>query len=80
MINQKIAKILREISELLEINGVAFKPRAYRKAAESLENLKEDISEVKALENIPGVGKSIAKKIEEYLKKGKIKYYEELKE
>jgi len=80
MINQKIAKILRAISELLEINGVAFKPRAYRKAAESLENLKEDISEVKALENIPGVGKSIAKKIEEYLKKGKIKYYEELKE
>ena len=80
MINQEIAKILREIAEMLEINGVAFKPRAYRKAAESLENLKEDISEVKALENIPGVGKSIAKKIEEYLKKGKIKYYEELKE
>jgi len=86
MTNQKIAKILREIAELLEINSVAFKPRAYRKAAQSLENLKEDISSiykmerVKALENIPGVGKSIAKKIEEYLKKGKIKYYEELKE
>jgi len=80
MKNQEIAQILREIAEMLEINGVAFKPRAYRKAAESLENLKEDISEVKALENIPGVGKSIAKKIEEYLKKGKIKYYEELKE
>ena len=80
MKNQEIAKILREIAEMLEINGVAFKPRAYRKAAESLENLKEDISEVKALENIPGVGKSIAKKIEEYLKKGKIKYYQELKE
>jgi len=80
MKNQEIAQILREIAEMLEINGVAFKPRAYRKAAESLDNLKEDISEVKALENIPGVGKSIAKKIEEYLKKGKIKYYEELKE
>ena len=87
MINQKIAKILREISELLEINGVAFKPKAYKRAAESIENLKEDISSIyktgggiKALENIPGVGKSIAKKIEEYLKKGKIKYYEELKE
>jgi len=86
MINQKIAKILLEIGEMLEIDGVAFKPRAYKKAAQSLENLIEDISSlykkggVKALENIPGVGKSIAKKIEEYLKKGKIKYYEELKE
>jgi len=47
--------------------------------------LEEDLSEVyqqrglKGLEQISGVGKSIAGKIEEYLKKGKIKYYEELK-
>jgi len=86
MINQKIAEILREISEMLEVNGVAFKPRAYKRAAESIENLKEDISSIyknggiKALESILYVGKSIAKKIEEYLKKEKIKYYEELKE
>jgi hypothetical protein len=71
---------------MLEINSVAFKPRAYRKAAQSIENLKEDLLNlykkggVKAIDNIPGVGKSIAKKIEEYLKKGKIKYYQELKE
>ena len=86
MTNQTIAQILKEISELLEINGVAFKPKAYRKAAQSIENLKENIASIykiggmKALEKIPGIGKSIAKKIEEYLKKGKIKYYEDLKE
>ncbi|KPJ55514.1 hypothetical protein AMJ49_07010 [Parcubacteria bacterium DG_74_2] len=86
MINKKIAKILYEIEELLTIKGVAFKPKAYQKAAKSLESLDEDISEIyrkektKGLEKISGVGKSIAKKIEEYLKKGKIKYYEELKE
>ena len=71
---------------MLEINSVAFKPRAYRKAAQSIENLKEDLLNlykkggIKAIDGIPGIGKSIAKKIEEYLKKGKIKYYEELKE
>jgi len=86
MLNQKIAQILYEIEELLNIKGVAFKPQAYRKAAKSLENLKENISEIykkeglKGLEKIPSVGKSIAKKIEEYLKIGKIKYYENLKE
>ncbi|MFA5392265.1 MAG: hypothetical protein WC306_01020 [Candidatus Paceibacterota bacterium] len=86
MINQKIAQILKEISELLEINSVAFKPKAYKKAAQSIESLKDDVSfiykngDIKALEKIPGVGKSIAQKIEEYLKKEKIKYYEELKE
>ncbi len=86
MINQKIANILYEIEELLNIKGVAFKPKAYQKAAQALENLKEDVSEiykkegVNGLEKIPGVGKSIAEKIKEYLKRGKIKYYEELKE
>jgi len=86
MTNQKISKILNEIGDFLEIKGVAFKPRAYRKAAKSLEDFQEDISEVykknglKGLYKIPGIGKSIAEKIEQYLKKGKIKYYEELKE
>lgn len=86
MKNQEIAKIFRDISRLLEINGIAFKPKAYLRAAESLEKCPEDVTTLyqkgglKALEQIPGVGKSIALKIEEYLNKGKIKYYEELKE
>lgn len=85
MINQKIAKILYEIEKLLAIKGTAFKPKAYRKAAKALESLEKDVADIyqkeriKGLEKIPSIGKSIAKKIEEYLKKGKIKYYEELK-
>jgi ribosomal protein S13 len=85
-INEKIAKILNQIAELLEIEGVAFKPKAYKKAAQAIEKLDKDISEIykkeglKGLQKIEGVGKSIAKKIEEYLKKKKIKYLEELKE
>jgi len=84
--NKKIAKILYEIEDLLKIKGTPFKPSAYHKAAESIEFLKEDLAEiykkdgVKGLEKIPGVGKSIAQKIEQYLKKGKIKYFEELKQ
>jgi len=83
--NKKFAKILREIAKLLEIKGVAFKPKIYRKAALSLENLEEDISliykknSIKGLKKIPGIGKSIAEKIEEYLKTKKINYYEKLK-
>jgi len=86
MTNQRISKILNEIGDLLDLKGVAFKPTAYRKAATALEDLKEDISEIyekkglNGIEVIKGIGKSIARKIEEYFKKGKIKYYEELKE
>ncbi|NKQ38111.1 MAG: hypothetical protein HF967_01290 [Methanosarcinales archaeon] len=85
IINKKISKILFEIKELLEIKGIAFKPKAYEKASLILENLKQDIAVIykkqgiKGLEKIPNIGKSIAKKIEEYLKNGKIKYHEELK-
>ena len=78
MTNQKIAKIFYEIAELLEIKGVAFKPAAYRRAAKSLENLKEDIeiiykeSGLKGIKKILSIGKSTTQKIEEYLKKKKI--------
>ncbi len=85
MKNQEIAKILYEIAQYLEMEGVSFKPYAYEKAALTLETLEEDIEEIykkgriKVLKDIPGIGKSIAEKIEEYLKTGKIKYYQELK-
>lgn len=84
--NQLLAKIFLEIEELLRIKGTAFKPRAYHRAALALETLKEDVAEVykekglKGLDQIPGIGPSTSQKIEEFLKKGKIKYYQELKE
>ena len=85
MRNQEIAKILYEISEYLEMEDVAFKPRAYEKAAHSIEALEESVSEIykkgglKALDEIPAVGKNIAEKIEELIKTGHLKYYEKLK-
>ncbi len=85
MKNQDIAQILSEIAEFLEMEGVAFKPRAYERAAEAIAFLGEEIASIygkgglKALENIPGVGVSIAEKLEEILKTGRLKYYEALK-
>ncbi|MBI2577822.1 MAG: hypothetical protein HYV77_03175 [Candidatus Wildermuthbacteria bacterium] len=84
--NQKIAEIFYRIAELEEINGVPYKPAAYRRAAKSMESLGRDVSDVykekglKGLEAISGIGKSTASKIEEYLTKRKIVFYEELKE
>ncbi|MCK4781450.1 hypothetical protein KAS79_00795 [Candidatus Parcubacteria bacterium] len=87
MTNKKIAQILYKIKELLEIKGeMPFKLKAYEKAALSLENLEKEASFIykkkglKGLKEISGVGESIAKKIEEYFKKGKIEYYEKLKQ
>ena len=74
-----------EIGEYLEMQDVAFKPRAYEKAAQTIESLAEDAGDIykkgglKALENIPGIGVSIAEKIEELLKTGKCQEHELLK-
>ncbi|MEK9174564.1 MAG: helix-hairpin-helix domain-containing protein, partial [Patescibacteria group bacterium] len=85
MINQDIAKIFKEISLLLEMLGAAFKPQAFLRAAENIENLGEDLKDTyrkggtKALAEIPGVGKSMAEMIEEYIKSNRIKEYQALK-
>lgn len=85
MRNNELAQIFREIALYLEMRGVQFKPRAYEKVAYALEALEEPVAEilqrggVKALQEIPGVGQAIAEKIEEVIRTGKLKYYEELK-
>jgi len=87
MLNKEIAKIFREMAELLNIRGdSAFHINAYRKAAEYLESLQTDVSEIYKEKGITGlkvpkiIGDKNAKKIEEFIKHGKIKEYEELKE
>jgi len=85
MTNQETAKILSEIGIYLEMQDVPFKPRAYEKVAEVIAALDEPVAEIykkgglKAVEEIPGVGVSIAEKIEELLKTGRLKYYDQLK-
>lgn len=85
MRNEELINILREISEYLEMKDVAFKPRAYEKAAEGVDSLGDSVVSIyekggiKAIEGIPGVGKSIAEKIEEFIKMGYVKEHKELK-
>lgn len=82
--NSEIAVIFYEMADILEMQQVAWKPIAYRNAARAIESLKEPIEDiynkgnVKALEALPNIGEALAKKIEEYIKTGKIKEYERL--
>ena len=46
MRNFEVVKILKEIALFLELNDVQFKPRAYEKAANSIEALEDDIQEI----------------------------------
>ncbi len=80
--NQDLAEKLEDIADILEIKGVKWEPRAYRTAALTISGLSVDIKKIydegKLLE-LEGIGQSIANSIKEYIEKGKISKYEELK-
>ncbi len=84
MLNLPLAKIFYEIADLLEVLGVAWKPIAFRRVAQSLEVLDDDVKElyekkgVEGLKSISGVGDAIAKKIAEFITTGKVQEYEKL--
>ena len=85
MKNIEVAELLNEIADYLEFSTDAkdrFKVRAYRKAALVIEGLSEDIEKVwkeNRLEELPGVGEGIAKKIDDFLKNSKSGYLDGLK-
>ncbi len=79
--NVEAAGILRSIADVLDLTGERFKPEAYRRAARSIEALPEPLERYASrgeLHEIPGVGEAIAEKMEEYLRTGRISYYDRL--
>ncbi len=84
MKNKEIAAAFNEIADILELQGKnPFRISAYRRGAQSVENLSKDISLVAAegaLDDIPGIGKDLRAKIEEYLKTGAIAFLIELRD
>ena len=82
MMNQLVASILNQVADLMEINEVDFRTKAYRRAAHTVETLSEDIEDIKnegRLQELPGIGAKIAKKIDEIVDTGSLEYLENLK-
>jgi len=81
--NVEIAALFNEIADFLEIKGEnPFRVRAYRRAAQAVEGLSEDVAAVAArggLQEIPGIGKDLAGKIQEYLERGAVEYLDGLR-
>ena len=81
--NDEVAAVLLEYADLLSIaSDDPFKPRAYEKAARAIGGHHADVRDldVKALQRIPNVGRSIAEKVREFLDQGTIQALEELRE
>jgi DNA polymerase (family 10) len=84
MNNFAVARVFTRIADLMELKGEnAFKIRAYRNAAQTMQELTESLqtlAERGELKTIPGVGDAIADKTRDILATGTTKLYEKLKE
>src|SRR5436853_7111393 len=78
-----LARCFRDIAAYLDMDDVPFKPRAYEKAAQAIESHDRPLEQVhraggvKALREIPGIGSSMAEKLQELITTGKCKLREE---
>lgn len=85
MINQELSEIFEQMAEILEFLGNPadkFRIRAYQNVSMAIKEAPESLEKMaheKRLREIPGIGEGIAKKIEEYVAKGKIHEFELLK-
>ena len=80
MKNKKVADVLEQLADILEFKGeMPFKINAYRKAARTISELSEDIEKIwqdGKFGTLPGVGKGIQGKVEQFLNEGKISQLE----
>ena len=83
MDNKSIAGILYETADLLEVDGGdSFRIRSYRNAAEAIEALPQQISDLianpKDVLAIPGIGKGMLNNLQEMLGEGRLSLHAEL--
>ena len=84
MNNRDVIEMFDRVADMLAIRGDQIhRILAYRKAAESIGDLGRDINQIYAegsLTDIPGIGKTLAAKIEEMLTTGELEFYDRLSE
>ncbi|MEU2833391.1 DNA polymerase/3'-5' exonuclease PolX [Streptomyces lavendulae] len=78
--NDQVEAMLQEYADLIALRGGdAFKARAYEKAARAVGGCPDDVSALDAegLRGIPHVGRSVADKVLEYLRTGRMSVVDE---
>ncbi|ELZ91824.1 DNA polymerase IV [Haloferax mucosum ATCC BAA-1512] len=83
--NDEVAALLEEFADLLDANGVAYKPSSYRRAAENVREHPNPIESLAAegedtVKTVNRVGDAIASKIVEYIETGHIEELDALRE
>ncbi|MFI5420710.1 MAG: helix-hairpin-helix domain-containing protein, partial [Nitrososphaerales archaeon] len=83
MKNSLVANVLIELANFTELeDSQPYRARAYRRAAQTIESYPDPIENLwqeKRLQELPGIGENIEKKIDEILRTGKLETLEKIK-
>jgi NAD-dependent DNA ligase len=74
--NEKLAKLMSTLADIMMRTGEPMKARAYKKAEETILSTQTEIKEANDLKGKPGIGDTILKKIAEYLETGTLQLIE----
>jgi len=83
--SQELSKIFFEFAYWHEMNNVPFKPRAYQIVSESVSALGDEVEAtwrkggIKSLKELPGFGQATSEMVDEFLRTGHVKEYEQMK-
>jgi len=82
MNNREVASLFEQIADMLAIRGDSIhRVLAYRRAGENIRELNQDLNQILSdgkLTDIPGIGSTLAEKIEELLTTGNLEFFERL--
>ena len=80
--NREIAQTFETVADMLQIRGdVIHRVLSYRRAAETVRELPRDLRAISAeggLTDLPGIGRTLADKIDEMLETGELEFYTRL--
>lgn len=83
MDNRQVAEVFSAMADILDIQGAIYhRVMAYRRAADTIAALGRPLEEVwrqEELESIPGIGSTLAAKIDELMRTGELEAYQDLK-
>ncbi len=83
MNNRQVGEIFDAMADMLDIQGAGYhRVRAYRRAAENVAALGQPLQEIWSrgeLESIPGIGATLAAKIDELMRTGQLEAYQQLR-
>jgi len=75
-LNESFIGVLGELNAIMMGQGEPFRARAYQKAQESIMTYEKDITDPKQVRDLPGIGKTIMSKLEEFVETGTLRVLE----